>query len=65
MPSEHIVNRCICYDVFFEKLKEVAEETGAQTIEELQEHIDFGLNCGMCVMYVAKMLETGDTEFKV
>jgi len=57
------VNRCVCFDVPFEELKKIAEEHGCSTIEDLQEHIDFGLGCGMCCPYVKRMLSTGQIEF--
>lgn len=57
------VNRCVCFNVYFKKLKEIAEEHSCSTIEELQEHIDFGLGCGMCCPYVGEMLRTGQIEF--
>jgi len=60
-----MVNQCLCYKVSFEKLKKVAEKTGAETVEELQEHIRFGLNCRRCHPYVMLMLKTGQTELPV
>lgn len=57
-----MVDRCICYDVRLAGLKEVAEETGADSVAELQEHVEFGHNCRMCHEYVRHMLKTGETE---
>lgn len=59
------VNRCVCFNVSFEKLKEIVEKYDCSTVEELQEHIDFGLGCGMCCPYVEKMLNTGQIEFNL
>ena len=57
------VNRCICFDRKFEDLKSVAEREGVETVDELQEHVTFGINCGLCRPYVARMLKTGQTLF--
>ncbi|MEF8817470.1 MAG: (2Fe-2S)-binding protein, partial [Salinibacter sp.] len=47
----------------FAALKTVAEETGADSIEDLQAHVTFGENCQLCHPYVDRMLETGQTVF--
>jgi len=60
-----MVTQCVCYDVQFADLKRVMAETGASTVEELQKHIEFGENCQLCLQYVQKMMETGQTEFDV
>jgi bacterioferritin-associated ferredoxin len=60
-----MVTQCVCYDVQFTDMKRVMEETGARTVEELQTHIEFGENCQLCLQYVRKMMETGQTEFDV
>lgn len=59
------VDRCVCFSVPFEELKKIADKYDCSTIEELQEHIDFGLGCGMCCPYVNKMLNTGQIEFEL
>jgi len=58
------IDRCYCYQKTFETLKEVAEETGADSIEALQAHIPFGHNCQLCHPYVRRMLATGETVFR-
>ena len=57
------IDRCVCYDVTFEKLRITAEACGADTVEALQQHVRFGLNCGMCRPYVRRMLRTGEVVF--
>jgi len=57
------IDRCYCYDQTFADLNEVAEETGAASVEALQEHVTFGENCQLCHPYVRRMLETGETCF--
>lgn len=57
------VTRCVCFGTDFEEMKALAEEHGCQTLEDLQEHVDFGGACQMCVPYVQALLRTGKTEF--
>jgi NAD(P)H-nitrite reductase large subunit len=57
------VSQCICFRRTFAELKRVAERTGARTVPELQRHTMFGMSCMLCVPYVQRMLETGETEF--
>lgn len=61
MPVE--IDRCYCFQVRFARLKAVAEETGADSVEELQAHVTFGQNCQLCHPYVRRMLRTGETVF--
>jgi len=60
-----MVNKCVCFKVSFEKLKKISDETGANSVEELQQHIDFGRNCKRCHPYVRLMLRTGQTDLPV
>jgi len=57
------VDRCVCFNRTFADLKQVAERTGAKTLEALQEEAEFGLACRICNPYVRRMLETGETDF--
>lgn len=57
------IDRCYCFEQRFADLKDVAQETGAQTVEALQEHVTFGENCRLCHPYVRRMLRTGETTF--
>ncbi|PSQ97922.1 MAG: (2Fe-2S)-binding protein [Bacteroidetes bacterium SW_9_63_38] len=57
------IDRCYCYEQTFEALKAVADETGADSVAALQEHVTFGENCQLCHPYVCRMLETGETVF--
>ena len=57
------IDRCTCYHRTFKEIKEVAERTGAASIDELQDHIIFGENCQLCHPYVRRMLRTGETVF--
>ncbi len=55
--------RCECFHKTFTELKAAAERTGATTLEELQEHVEFGISCRLCNPYVRRMLVTGETVF--
>jgi bacterioferritin-associated ferredoxin len=57
------IDRCYCFQQTFERLAAVAGETGAQSVEELQRHVEFGTNCRLCHPYVRRMLRTGRTVF--
>ncbi len=60
-----MVTKCVCADVTFEKMKEIAEKRHCKTIACIQRYVTFGESCGMCRPYVKKMLETGETSFEV
>jgi bacterioferritin-associated ferredoxin len=57
------IDRCYCYEQTFADLKAVADETGSDSVEALQQHVTFGENCQLCHPYVRRMLATGDTVF--
>ena len=62
MSTVHI-DQCYCFRRTFRELKAVADETGAASVSELQEHMLFGQNCELCHPYVREMLRTGQTVF--
>lgn len=57
------IDRCVCFGRTFAELKRIAEAHGVTTLEDLQDHTDFGIACRMCNPYVDRMLETGETTF--
>jgi bacterioferritin-associated ferredoxin len=57
------VDRCYCYQQSFADLKRIADEQGAETVADLQEHVLFGQNCRLCHPYVRRMLKTGEIVF--
>ena len=61
----HVIQiyRCVCFDQTFSELKRVAEDASVDTVQDLQKHIEFGLNCGLCLPYVRRMLTTGQSVF--
>ncbi len=61
--SRLCVDRCVCFDRSFADLLQVADATGATTLEALQEETAFGLACRVCTPYVRRMLRTRETTF--
>lgn len=57
------IDRCLCFARSFAELREVAADTGATTLPELQKHIEFGKKCRLCHPYVRRMLQSGETVF--
>lgn len=53
------VRRCVCAAVSFAEMK----LSGAKTLDEINHRFDAGINCGLCVPYIQRMLETGEVEF--
>ena len=58
------VDRCVCHDVSFERLKQDAERHGGG-LEQLQRRFGCGTGCGLCVPYILAMLRTGRVVFEV
>lgn len=57
------VRRCVCFEKSFEALHRIALRHGCRSIEDLQRHATFGKRCGLCLPYVQRMLDTGETAF--
>lgn len=55
------VKQCACVQVTFREMK----EAGVTSLADAARRFGAGLNCGLCVPYIKKMLETGETEFEV
>ena len=64
LPAGVRIDRCYCFQKTFAELRRAADATGARTVEELQDHVRFGLNCRLCHPYVRRMLRTGQTVFE-
>jgi bacterioferritin-associated ferredoxin len=58
------VDRCICHNITFSRLKEEAARVGG-SFDALSEMTGCSTNCGMCKPYVISMLLTGRTVFPV
>lgn len=57
------IDRCFCFAATFADLADVAAETDAETVPQLQRHAVFGRKCALCHPYVRRMLRTGETVF--
>lgn len=57
------VDRCICHDISFIEIKQIAKERGFTSLEEIQEARVSSTNCKMCEPYIRAMLKTGKTSF--
>ena len=58
------VSRCICSNVTFAELLDMARTTGCD-IEELQSRTGCGEGCGTCLPYILRTLETGVTNHPI
>jgi bacterioferritin-associated ferredoxin len=58
------VDRCICHNVTFKHLLELAKHLGAD-FEKLQEATKLGTTCGMCQSYARIALCTGKSRLPV
>ncbi len=61
VEDDRPIVRCVCFDKTFEELKAL----GLATIEEISAETGCGTKCGLCLPYILKMLETGDTRFRI
>ncbi|HZW09595.1 MAG TPA: (2Fe-2S)-binding protein [Phycisphaerales bacterium] len=59
-----VVDRCVCHNITFAELKEIALRLG-NDLERVTRETGCGEGCGMCLPYIRQMLATGETEFPV
>ncbi len=59
------ITKCICYDTSFEEMKTIMKNYKINSLEELRDIKPVALNCKLCVPYINKMIETGETKFKI
>lgn len=58
------IDCCVCYSISFEELHQISKQYELKTFEDLKNKKLCGARCQMCVPYIKKMLETGQTEFE-
>ncbi len=63
--TKFMVTKCICYDTSFKEMKKIMKENRLTTLEELKEVKTIADNCKLCVPYIMKMIETGETKFEI
>jgi len=59
-----MVNRCICSNTTFSRMKEIIDNYKLSSTDELKEHVEFAENCRLCVPYIDLVFKTGKTEFE-
>lgn len=59
-----VVNRCVCADISFVQLHELAS-VRKLTLKELSAETECCRGCGLCGKYVRLMLLTSQTEFRL
>lgn len=57
--------KCVCCDMTFEDMKKVMKMKNIHTIEELIEKKIVASNCRLCIPYITKMIDTGQTKFEM
>lgn len=57
------INKCVCSNITFSEVKEIALRNNADSLAKLQQKVDVAVNCRLCVPYIQEMLKTGETEF--
>ncbi len=65
MDDERPVRACMCTSLTFRVILGVARDRGYTKVEQLTELLGCGGSCGLCMPYLQRMLETGETEFAV
>ena len=58
------IDRCICHNISFREIKRIAENSGLQSLQELQAENISSKKCKLCLPYVKALLKTGKTSFK-
>lgn len=59
-----VVDRCVCHNITFRELKQIADQTGA-TLADLARRTGCTTSCGLCRPYIQVVLATGRTELPV
>ncbi len=55
------VDRCICREVSFLELREIAVRLGCRSVAQLQQYREVSDRCQLCLPYVQATIETGRT----
>lgn len=61
VPGITMVSRCICCNQEFSHVLAVARDRGCSTVAELKEHLHVSAKCGLCIPFIQKVIETGET----
>lgn len=70
MPTTHgdarpqlRIDRCVCHDVPFGEVVQWSKSTGCRSVDEAAREFKCTTSCGMCMPYVERALETGQSVF--
>lgn len=64
IEKKYIITKCICNDITFEEMNERVKEYKIKGIEDLRKIMTVASNCKLCLPYINKMIETGQTSFE-
>jgi bacterioferritin-associated ferredoxin len=62
MSNDFEIDRCVCFNIRFDELKQKLAERPA-TMDQVARRFGCGSCCGLCRPYIERMLETGETVF--
>lgn len=65
MSESKPIDSCLCYPHTFAELLALSKANRWNSIDEITHSVGCGGGCGLCRPYIAKMLETGETEFAI
>ena len=65
MNGDRPVRSCMCFPHSFEDLKTLSVLHQWRTVGDITAAVGCGGKCTLCVPYLEKMLETGETAFAV
>jgi len=57
------IDRCLCFQVSFQALSEIAQREQITELAQLQDVVTFGKKCKLCHPYIKRMLTSGETVF--
>jgi len=57
------IDRCVCVDVTFERMRVFADKEGVADVEPLRRAFGCAESCGLCEPYIEQMLETRTVIF--
>ncbi len=63
--AKFTITKCICYDTSFEDMKKIMKDNNLSTLEELKKFKTVADNCKLCVPYIDRMINSGETKFEV
>lgn len=53
------IDRCVCFNIPFETIK----NNNDLSLDDIHDLYGCGSRCGMCIPYIKRMIQTGETSF--